>query len=93
MNDETIKKTDAIKFAVGMMYGLLDKSADKTIKNVQEILTHVSTSQNGNEIFRLDIARTILSTKKCSRNATDIKRIAEELRDIANSLDEKVKEE
>lgn len=93
MNDETLKGTDAIKFAVGMMYGLLDKSADDTIKNVQKIVTHASTSPHSNEIFRLDIARAILTAKKCNYNATDIKRIAEELRDIANSLDEKVKEE
>lgn len=93
MNDETFKGTDAIKFAVGAVYSLLGKSADDTIKDVQEIVTHVSTSPHGNEIFRLDIARTILTTKKCNRNATDIKRIAEELRDITNSLDEKVKEE
>ena len=93
MNDETLKGTDAIKFAVGLMYDLIGKSADDTIKDVQEIVTRVSTSPLVNEVFRLDIARTILSTKKCSHNATDIKRIAEELRDIANSLDEKVKEE
>ena len=93
MNDETLKGTDAIKLAVGMMYCLWNESADDAIKSVQKIVTNVSTSQHGNEIFRLDIAKAILSTKKCNYNATDIKRIAEELRDIANSLDEKAKEE
>lgn len=52
-----------------------------------------SDSPISGELFRIKLCESILATKKCNRNATDIKRIAEELRDIANSLDEKAKEE
>lgn len=92
MNDEIFKGNDAIQLAVGLIYVFENDSIDDTIKGVHEMVTRISTSPFCNEIFRLDIARNILATKKCSHNATDIKRIAEELRDIANSLDEKAKQ-
>ncbi len=92
MNDEIFKGNDAIKLAVGLVYVWGNESIDETIKYVHEMVTRVSTNPLCNEAFRLDIARNVLATKKCSHNATDIKRIAEELRDIANSLDEKAKQ-
>ncbi len=93
MNNENITGDKAIDLAVAMMYCMANMSIDDTIKGVHEMVTRVSTSPLGNEIFRLNIARTILQTKKCANNAKDIKRMADELRDIAKALDEKAKEE
>lgn len=82
-----------IEKAVICMYCIADASIDDTLKTAEKAITVVSDSPIAEEIFRIELLESILTTKKCSRNATDIKRIAEELRDIANSLDEKVKEE
>lgn len=83
--------TKEIEKAVMCMYCIVDASIDDTLKTVAEAVTVVSGPIVG-EIFRIELCESILATKKCSRNATDIKRIAEELRDIANSLDEKAKQ-
>ncbi len=82
-----------IKKVVICMYCIADASIDDTLKTAEKAITVVSDSPIAEEIFRIELLESILTTKKCSRNATDIKRIAEELRDIANSLDDKVKEE
>ena len=92
---KTMKITDdtkEIEKAVMCMYCIADASIDDTLKTVAEAVTVVSDSPIVGEIFRIELCESILVTKKCSRNATDIKRIAEELRDIANSLDEKAKQ-
>lgn len=81
-----------IEKAVICMYCIADASIDDTLKTVADGVTVISDSPIAGEIFRIELCESILATKKCSRNATDIKRIAEELRDIANSLDEKVKQ-
>lgn len=85
--------TKAIEKAVICLYCIADASIDDTLKTVEEAVTVVSDSPIAGEIFRIELLESILATKKCAKSAKDIKRIAEELRDIANSLDEKVKEE
>lgn len=90
---EITKDTKEIEKAVICMYCIADASIDDILKTVAEAVTVVSDSPISGELFRIKLCESILATKKCSRNATDIKRIAEELRDIANSLDEKAKEE
>lgn len=85
-------ETKEIEKSVICMYCIADASIDYTLKTVAEAVTVISHSPIAGEIFRIKLCENILATKKCRRNATDIKRIAEELRDIANSLDEKAKE-
>lgn len=83
----------AIEKVVICLYCIADASIDDTLKTAEKAVTIISDSHIAGEIFRIKLSESILTTKKCAKSAKDIKRIAEELRDIANSLDEKVKEE
>ena len=82
----------AIEKVVVCLYCIADAIIDDTLKTAEKAVTIISDSHISGEIFRIQLSESILTTKKCAMSAKDIKRIAEVLRDISNSLDEKAKQ-